>query len=72
MQQAQLAYEKASRDLQRLTNLFNDSVATLEQVQNARTTRDLAAQQLNSARFNRQYSEIRAEAQRLCFTQTRQ
>jgi RND family efflux transporter MFP subunit len=62
LQQAQLAYEKASRDLQRLTNLFNDSVATLEQVQNARTTRDLAAQQLNTARFNRQYSEIRAEA----------
>src|SRR6478752_6280610 len=38
LQQAQLAYEKASRDLQRLTNLFNDSVATLEQVQNAKTT----------------------------------
>jgi RND family efflux transporter MFP subunit len=60
-QQAQLAYEKASRDLQRLTNLFNDSVATLEQVQNASTTKDLAAQQLNSARFNRLHSEIRAE-----------
>jgi RND family efflux transporter MFP subunit len=62
LQQAQLAYEKASRDLQRLTNLFNDSVATLEQVQNAKTNRDLAAQQLNTARFNRRYSEIRAEA----------
>jgi len=62
LQQAQLAFEKASRDLQRLNNLYNDSVATLEQVQNAKTTRDLAAQQLNTARFNRQYSEIRAEA----------
>ena len=62
LQQAQLAYEKASRDLQRLNNLYNDSVATLEQVQNAKTTRDLAAQQLNTARFNSQYSEIRAEA----------
>ncbi len=62
LQQAQLAYDKASRDLLRLNNLFNDSVATLEQVQNAKTTKDLAAQQLNSARFNRQYSEIRAEA----------
>lgn len=62
MQQAQLAYDKAGRDLQRLTNLFNDSVATLEQVQNAKTTMDLAAQQLNTARFNRQYSEIHAEA----------
>src|SRR4030095_8365365 len=36
LQQAQLAYEKAGRDLQRLNNLFNDSVATLEQVQNAK------------------------------------
>ncbi len=62
LQQTQLAFEKASRDLQRLNNLYNDSVATLEQVQNAKTTRDLTAQQLNTARFNRQYSEIRAEA----------
>ena len=62
MQQAQLAFEKASRDLQRLNNLYSDSVATLEQVQNAKTTRDQIAQQLNTARFNRQYSEIRAEA----------
>jgi RND family efflux transporter MFP subunit len=62
MQQAQLAFEKAGRDLQRLNNLYVDSVATLEQVQNAKTTRDQIAQQLNTARFNRQYSEIRAEA----------
>jgi RND family efflux transporter MFP subunit len=62
LQQAQLAYEKASRDLQRLNNLYNDSVATLEQVQNGKTARDLAAQQLNTVRFNRQYSEIRAES----------
>jgi len=62
MQQAQLAFEKATRDLQRLNNLYNDSVATLEQVQNAKTTRDLIVQQLSTARFNRQYSEIRAEA----------
>src|SRR6185295_18785877 len=62
LQQSQLALEKAGRDLQRLNNLYNDSVATLEQVQNAKTTRDLAAQQVSTARFNRQYSEIRAEA----------
>ena len=62
LQQAQLAYEKTSRDLQRLNNLYTDSVATLEQVQNGKTNRDLAAQQLNTARFNRLYSEIRAEA----------
>lgn len=62
LQQARLAYEKAVRDHQRLINLFNDSVATLEQIQNAKTTLDLATQQLNSVQFNRRYSEIRAEA----------
>jgi RND family efflux transporter MFP subunit len=62
LQQAQLAYDKAVRDQQRVQNLYNDSVATLEQVQNAKTAADLAAQQLNSARFNRRFSEIRAEA----------
>jgi RND family efflux transporter MFP subunit len=62
LQQARLAYEKAARDHERLVNLFKDSVATLEQVQNAKTTMDLAAQQLNGVQFNRRYSEIRAEA----------
>jgi RND family efflux transporter MFP subunit len=62
LQQARLAYEKAVRDQQRIQNLYNDSVATLEQVQNLKTAADLAAQQLNSAKFNRRYSEIRAEA----------
>jgi RND family efflux transporter MFP subunit len=62
VQQARISYDKAVRDHQRLIQLFNDSVATLEQVQNAKTTMDLASQQLNSAEFNRHYSEIRAEA----------
>src|SRR5262245_23208964 len=44
VQQAQLAYEKAKRDYQRTMNLHNDSVATLEQLQNAKTGLDLAAQ----------------------------
>lgn len=60
VQQAQLAYEKAQRDYQRAVNLHKDSVATLEQLQNAKTGLDLAAQQLKSASFNRSYSEIRA------------
>jgi len=60
VQQAQLAYEKAQRDYQRAVNLHNDSVATLEQLQNAKTGLDLAAQQLKAASFNRSYSEIRA------------
>jgi RND family efflux transporter MFP subunit len=62
LEQARLAYEKAIRDHQRILNLYNDSVATLEQVQNAKTTMGLAAQQLSSVEFNRRYSEIRAES----------
>lgn len=58
--QAQLAYDKATRDLNRVSNLYRDSVATLEQFQNARTGMDVAAKQLEAARFNRTYATIRA------------
>lgn len=58
--QAQLGLEKALRDYKRAENLYNDSVATLEQFQNAKTGLDIAAQQLNAAKFNLAYSEIRA------------
>jgi RND family efflux transporter MFP subunit len=60
VQQAQLGYEKALRDNQRVQNLYKDSVATLEQLQNSRTALDLAIQQLSAAKFNLSYSEIRA------------
>lgn len=60
--QAQLAYEKAERDWERVQRLFADSVATFEQYQNVTTARDLASRQLESARFNRRFAEIRAEA----------
>ncbi|NIG54211.1 efflux RND transporter periplasmic adaptor subunit [Chitinophaga sp. Cy-1792] len=60
VQQATLAYEKAARDFQRTQNLFNDSVATLEQLQNSKTARELAKQQLSSAQFNLAYSAIHA------------
>lgn len=60
VQQAQLAFEKASRDHQRATNLYNDSVATLEQLQNAQTAKDIAGQQLKTAQFNRSHSVITA------------
>jgi RND family efflux transporter MFP subunit len=62
LEQARLALEKATRDHQRIMNLYNDSVATLEQVQNAKTTMGLTAQQLGSVEFNRRFSEIRAES----------
>lgn len=58
--QARLALEKAERDLQRAQNLYNDSVGTLEQMQNARTAVDYARSRLKIAEFNRQYSQITA------------
>ena len=58
--QTQIAFEKAARDYGRFENLRKDSVATLEQLQNSKTGLELARQQLNAAKFNLQYSEIRA------------
>jgi RND family efflux transporter MFP subunit len=58
--QLQIAFEKASRDYDRIENLRKDSVATLEQLQNSKTGFELAKQQLTAAKFNLQYSEIRA------------
>lgn len=60
--QARHAFEKADRDFQRVTNLFKDSVATLEQLQNAETGRAVAKEQLEAATFNRNFSEIHAPA----------
>jgi RND family efflux transporter MFP subunit len=60
--QANLALEKAKRDYQRAQNLYRDSVATLEQFQNAKTALEIADRQAEAARFNRTYSEIRAVA----------
>ncbi|WP_291906097.1 efflux RND transporter periplasmic adaptor subunit [Chitinophaga sp. CB10] len=60
VQQATLAFEKAQRDYQRTNNLYKDSVATLEQLQNSKTALDLAQQQLTAANFNRSYSAIHA------------
>ncbi|MBN2612579.1 MAG: efflux RND transporter periplasmic adaptor subunit [Bacteroidales bacterium] len=54
------AFEKATRDFTRAENLFNDSVATLEQYQNARTALDIARSNLEVARFNLKYSRIEA------------
>ncbi len=58
--QARLGFEKAKRDFARVENLYRDSVATLEQFQNARTGMEVASRQLDAANFNRTYSEIRA------------
>lgn len=60
VQQASLGLEKAKRDYQRALQLFQDSVATKEQLENARTARDVAIQQNRAAQFNMSYSQIRA------------
>ncbi len=58
--QAQLANEKAERDLGRVKSLYADTAATLEQLQNATTGTDAAKQNLTIAQFNRNYAQIRS------------
>ncbi|WPV64921.1 efflux RND transporter periplasmic adaptor subunit [Chitinophaga sp. LS1] len=58
--QAQLGFEKAQRDYNRVLHLYQDSVATLEQLQNAKTAMSIAGEQFKSAEFNRSHSQIRA------------
>ncbi|MBL7137152.1 MAG: efflux RND transporter periplasmic adaptor subunit [Bacteroidales bacterium] len=60
--QAELGFQKAERDYQRVENLYNDSVATLENLQDARTALQVAKANLEIARFNRKYSVIEAPA----------
>jgi len=59
---ARSAAEKAERDLTRAQRLYGDSVATLEQAQNAETGRDVARAELETATFNRRYAIIVAPA----------
>ncbi len=60
VEQAKQGLEKAQRDFDRATNLYRDTVASLEQLQNATTGLNVAKQQYEMAKFNRNYSEIRA------------
>lgn len=57
-QQAELGYQKAKRDYDRAVNLYKDSVATLEQMQNAKTALAVAEQQKSTADFNQAHSKI--------------
>ncbi len=59
---AENAYRKASRDYERAKRLHADSVATLEQLQNAKTALDIARSNLNIASFNLEKSKIIAPA----------
>jgi multidrug efflux system membrane fusion protein len=58
--QAQQSSEKAQRDVSRVKNLYNDTVATLEQLQNVTTQQKVADEALRIAHFNQQYAQIRA------------
>jgi RND family efflux transporter MFP subunit len=60
--QAKSAYEKAQRDFKRAGKLYEDSVATKEQFQNAQTGLDMAKSGFEIADFNYKYSSIKAPA----------
>ncbi|MCP4310491.1 MAG: efflux RND transporter periplasmic adaptor subunit [Bacteroidetes bacterium] len=58
--QADIGLEKSRRDMNRAKNLYQDSVATLEQYQNSRSAFELARAQKQIADFNFQHSWIKA------------
>ena len=60
VRQAEEGLKKSERDLVRVKNLYKDSVATLEQVQNATTVFELTKRNTQIAKFNRSYSVIRS------------
>jgi RND family efflux transporter, MFP subunit len=60
VQEAKSALEKAERDLKRTRRLYRDSVATLEEKQNAKTAVETAEARLQTAQFNREHAVIEA------------
>ncbi len=60
--QARSALSKAQRDAERVARLQAERVATLEQLQDARTGVEVAAAQLQVAEFNRRFATIEAPA----------
>jgi RND family efflux transporter MFP subunit len=64
------AKRKAERDLARVTHLFADSVATLEQLQDARTGLEVATNTLHIAQFNADYAVIRAPGDGVVLSRT--
>ena len=60
VEQASAGAEKAKRDVGRIKNLYEDTVASLEQYQNVQTQLSVANEALHIAQFNRQYAEIHA------------
>ncbi|AEV99640.1 hypothetical protein A4D02_27820 [Niastella koreensis] len=62
LEQAKLSVEKTQRDYERASNLYKDSVVTLEQMQNAKTAFEVAKRTLDAIAFDLQYACINAEA----------
>ncbi len=57
---ARTGADKAERDLARVRNLYTDSVATLEQLQNATSAAEVARADLATVQYNRKYATITA------------
>jgi RND family efflux transporter MFP subunit len=60
VEKAKQGRAKAERDLARAKALYRDSVATLEQLQDATTAFEVAESNVKIAEFNRQYAVVRA------------
>ena len=52
VRQAEIGLNKSQRDLKRVENLYKDTVATLEQVQDLTTALDVAKSNVEIAKFN--------------------
>ena len=55
---AERALDKVKRDLERTENMYKDSVATLENVQDLTTLLQVSEEDVKIAKFNQQYSKI--------------
>ncbi|HVW63018.1 MAG TPA: efflux RND transporter periplasmic adaptor subunit [Puia sp.] len=62
VRQASQNLDKSKRDEVRIGNLYRDTVASLEQLQNTQTQVSVATEALRIARFNQQYAQIHAPA----------
>jgi RND family efflux transporter MFP subunit len=62
LNQTDLNLKKYERDYKRASNLYKDSVYTLEQLQNTKTGLDIAKKQKDAIAFNARYAKIYAAA----------
>ena len=62
LNQSKLGFKKAQREYERAYKLYQDSVVTLEQLENAQTQLDYVRSEMEIAQFNFKYSRIVAPA----------